>query len=66
MARFGRTLGTEFGNPDLPALAKAFGVRGFAVERSSDLASTLEQALESNVPCVVDIPVDYSENPFLK
>jgi len=66
MARFGRTLGTEFGNPDLPALAKAFGVRGFAVERPSELASTLEQALESNVPCVVDIPVDYSENPFLK
>jgi acetolactate synthase I/II/III large subunit len=66
MARFGRTLGTEFGNPNFSALARAFGVRGLAVERSSDLASTLEQALESKVPCVVDIPVDYSENPFLR
>ena len=66
MARFGRTLGTEFGNPDFPALAKAFGVRGFAVGRPSELASTLEQALESKIPSVVDIPVDYSENPFLK
>ena len=66
MARFGRTLGTEFGNPDFPALAKAFGVRGFAVGRPSELASTLEQALESKIPSVVDIPVHYSENPFLK
>ncbi len=65
MAKFGRTTGTEFGNPDLIELAKAFGVRGFRVERPSELQAVMEDALESNAPAVVDIPVDYSDNPFL-
>ena len=65
MAKFGRTTGTEFGNPDFIELAKAFGVRGFRVERPSDLQAVMEDALESNGPTVVDIPVDYGDNPFL-
>jgi len=65
MARFGRTEGTEFGNPDLVALAAAFGIHGLRVERPSDLSSTLSEAFESTQPVVVDIPVDYGDNPFL-
>ena len=65
MARFGRTEGTEFGNPDLVALAAAFGIHGIRVERPSDLSSTLSEAFESTQPVVVDIPVDYGDNPFL-
>ena len=65
MAKFQRTVGTDFGNPDFHELAKAFGVRGFAVDHPSELNSVLEEAFESNAPCVVDIPVDYGENPFL-
>ncbi len=63
--RFGRTFGVDFGNPDLVQLAKAFGVRGFRAEKAGDLAAILEEALELSVPSVVDIPVDYSDNPFL-
>jgi len=65
MAKFQRTVGTDFGNPDFPELAKAFGVRGFAVDHPSELDSVLAEAFHLNVPCVVDIPVDYGENPFL-
>jgi len=65
MARFGRTEGTEFGNPDLVALAAAFGIRGLRVERPSDLNSVVTEALESTGPIVVDVPVDYGDNPFL-
>ncbi|HEX9339676.1 MAG TPA: acetolactate synthase large subunit [Thermoplasmata archaeon] len=65
MAKFGRTTGTEFGNPDLVEVAKAFGIRGFRVERPSELEAVVEDALESKEPAVVDIPVDYSDNPFL-
>jgi acetolactate synthase-1/2/3 large subunit len=65
MAKFGRTTGTEFGNPDLVALAQAFGIRGFRVERPSELASVLEEALESKLPSVVDIPIEYRDNPFV-
>lgn len=64
-ARFGRTIGTDFGNPDFPTLAKAFGIAGFTVAAPSELPSVLEEALESSRPCLVDIPIDYSENPFL-
>jgi len=66
MAKFKRTVGTDFGNPDFPDLAKAFGVRGFRVDHSSELISVLAEALALNVPCVVDVPVDYGENPFLE
>ncbi len=65
MGRFGRTMGTEFENPDFPALAKAFGIEGFTVTASKDLPATLEEALECAGPCLVDIPVDYSDNAFL-
>ncbi|HVG37164.1 MAG TPA: acetolactate synthase large subunit, partial [Thermoplasmata archaeon] len=65
MAKFQRTVGTDFGNPDFQELAKAFGVRGFEVNHPSELNSVLAEAFESNAPCVVDIPVDYGENPFL-
>lgn len=63
--KFGRTTGTEFSNPDLLELAKAFGARGFQAMSSKELPSILEEALELNEPSVVDVPVDYSDNPFL-
>ncbi|MGI0149602.1 MAG: thiamine pyrophosphate-dependent enzyme, partial [Thermoplasmata archaeon] len=65
IAKFGRTIGTEFENPDLLGLAKAFGIRGFRVDRASELDSVLREAMASNGPTLVDIPVDYSDNPFL-
>ncbi len=63
--KFGRTIGVDFENPDLLELARAFGVRGYRAEKADELAAILEQALERPEPCVVDVPVDYSENPFL-
>src|SRR5881628_72836 len=65
MAKFNRTVGTEFSNPDFADLAKAFGLRGFRVEHPSELNSILGEALESNAPCLVDVPIDYGTNPFL-
>jgi len=64
-AKFKRTVGTDFGNPDFTDLAKAFGLRGFRVEHPKELRSVLEEAMESKDPCVVDIPVDYARNPFV-
>ena len=66
MARFGRTEGTEFGNPDLVALASSFGIRGLRVERAADLSSVVTEALGSKEPILVDIPVDYGDNPFVR
>ena len=63
--KFGRTFGVDFGNPDLVRLAEAFGVRGYRVEKAGDLPSILDEALARDEPSMVDIPVDYSDNPFL-
>src|SRR2546422_2240199 len=65
MAKFKRTVGTDFGNPDFTDLAKAFGLRGFRVEHPKELRSVLEEAMDSKDPCLVDIPVDYARNPFV-
>ena len=65
LTRFGRTTGTEFGNPDMLMLARAFGIHGFQVNSIDDFQSILEQALELKEPSLVDIPVDYNDNPFL-
>lgn len=64
LAKFGRATGVDFDNPDFSGLAKAFGARGFRVSRPAEFESILREALESKGPTVVDIPVDYSDNPF--
>jgi acetolactate synthase-1/2/3 large subunit len=60
--RFGRTFAVEFENPDLVTYAQAFGLPGFRVERAEDLLPVLRRALDLDVPSVVDVPVDASEN----
>ena len=59
--RFGRTAGVDFGNPDLVALAEAFGCRGARVGSAAGLRPALEAALAAPVPVVIDCPVDYSD-----
>jgi acetolactate synthase I/II/III large subunit len=59
--RFGRTAGVDFGNPDLVALAEAFGCRGARVESAAGLRSALEAAVTAPVPVVIDCPIDYSD-----
>jgi acetolactate synthase I/II/III large subunit len=63
--RLGRESGVEFGNPDFVMLAQAFGAKGYRVESARDLAPALREALASPGPTIVDVPVDYRENPKL-
>jgi acetolactate synthase-1/2/3 large subunit len=63
--RFGHVMGTRFGNPDLVALARSFGLQGFRVERAGDLVPVLREALAASGPVIVDIPIDYRENDKL-
>jgi len=60
--RFGRTFGVDFSNPDLAALAQAFGLPGYNVTRAEAFAPTLESALSAGQPSVIAVPVDYREN----
>ena len=59
---YGRTSGTEFGNPDLVKYAESFGCVGMRVNQPDELPSVLRKALETPGMIVVDIPTDYSKN----
>jgi acetolactate synthase-1/2/3 large subunit len=63
--QFGRTFGTEFGNPDFVQLARAFGIAGYAVESADDLLATLRQALDLNGPALVAVPWDHRMNEHI-
>ncbi len=52
----------KFGNPDFVKLAESMGLKGYRVESCLDLMPILKEALEQDVPAVIDCPVDYQEN----
>jgi acetolactate synthase-1/2/3 large subunit len=62
MATFGRTSHVHFNNPDFVKYAESFGARGYRVKKTEDLPNILKEAIASNQVCVIDCPVDYSEN----
>jgi acetolactate synthase I/II/III large subunit len=64
LAKAGRTFSTEFGNPDLVRLAESFGARAFRASNSREFAGVLREAIDAKTPSVIDVPIDYTENPF--
>lgn len=59
---FGESAFIKFGNPDFVKFAESMGLKGYRVESCADLVPILKDALEQNVPAVIDCPVDYQEN----
>ncbi|WP_432810203.1 acetolactate synthase large subunit [Pantanalinema sp. GBBB05] len=59
---FGESAFIKFGNPDFVKLAESMGLKGYRVESCLDLVPILKDALEQDVPAVIDCPVDYQEN----
>jgi acetolactate synthase-1/2/3 large subunit len=60
--QFGESAFVHFGNPDFVRLAESMGVKGYRIESSADFIPTLKEALNQEVPAVIDCPVDYREN----
>jgi acetolactate synthase I/II/III large subunit len=60
--QFGSSCFVKFTNPDFVKLAESMGLKGYRVESCADLIPTLKEALEQEVPAVIDCPVDYQEN----
>jgi acetolactate synthase-1/2/3 large subunit len=59
---YGRSSGTDFGNPDLVKYAESLGCVGLRVNTPDDLLPTLRKALETPGIVVLDIPTDYTRN----
>ncbi|MFP4170872.1 MAG: thiamine pyrophosphate-dependent enzyme, partial [Methanomassiliicoccales archaeon] len=62
---YGRTSGVDFGNPDLVQYAKSFGAQACRVESAQELGVTLQRYLDEERLGLIEVPVDYSENPKL-
>jgi acetolactate synthase-1/2/3 large subunit len=56
---YGRTIGTELRTPDFVKFAESFGAAGIRVERDSDLRHAYREALEAEVPTIVDVVCGY-------
>ncbi|MCI1986673.1 MAG: acetolactate synthase AlsS [Lactobacillus sp.] len=61
----GHNAGVDFGPVDFVKYAESFGAKGLRVNTPADLGRVLDEAFASDGPVVVDIPVDYSDNPAL-
>jgi acetolactate synthase I/II/III large subunit len=58
--KFGEHFGVDFGNPDFVKLAEAFGLPGWRCESPDDFPRHLREALSTDLPSVVVLPIDYS------
>ncbi|MGD1950661.1 MAG: acetolactate synthase large subunit [Leptolyngbyaceae cyanobacterium] len=59
---YGESAFIKFNNPDFVAFAKSFGLKGYRVTATEDFIPILKEALEADVPAVIDCPIDYGEN----
>ena len=66
MKKYKQASGVYFGDIDVVKYAQSFGAKGYVVNRTQDLLPTLREALqETQVPVIIDVPIDYSDNPDL-
>jgi sulfoacetaldehyde acetyltransferase len=61
-----RFVGANLQNPDFAGIARQMGANGYTIERASEIAGTLREALASGRPSVINLLVDSEElgDPF--
>ncbi|WP_455124571.1 acetolactate synthase large subunit [Ruminococcus sp.] len=62
---FGSSCFTDFTNPDFVKFAESMGAKGYRIQSAEEIIPVLEDAFSQNVPCIIDCPIDYSENTHL-
>lgn len=60
--KYGKEAAVRFGPVDIVKYAESFGAKGLRVNHPDELAHVLSEALQTEGPVVVDIPIDYREN----
>lgn len=56
--------GTELTNPDMLALAAAFGVTGYRADSPDELRSALSTAIDAREPALIDVPMGVTPDPW--
>lgn len=62
----GRIIATEFHELDVVKIAEGIGCRGYKVTKPKEIASVVTEALQSNLPSVIDVVVSRDENVYEK
>ena len=57
-----KSFGNDFTNPDFVKYAESFGAKGYKIKNADEFSKILEEALNQKTVCIIDVPVDYSEN----
>ncbi|ASQ44988.1 acetolactate synthase AlsS [Legionella clemsonensis] len=65
MMKYKRRSGVDFGKIDLVHFAKAFGAEGYALQSPDEIVPVLKEAEQKTVPVLIDVPIDYRDNPEL-
>jgi len=65
MKKFGTSYGVDFTNPDFLKVAEGFGAVGMRLKTAADFEPMLRDALTRDVPVIIDVPIDYSENDLI-
>ena len=60
----GRVIGAELHNPDFVRLAEAYGARGVRAEGPEALEASLREALSTDAPTLIEVPVGMMPSPF--
>ena len=60
----GRMIASDLTNPDFVALAHAFGIAGMRAEGPDALHGTLREALATNEPVLIEVPVGEMPSPW--
>ncbi|MDF1796476.1 MAG: acetolactate synthase AlsS [Coxiellaceae bacterium] len=63
--KYKRDSAVHFNDINIVDFAQAFGAKGYSIGHSDELVPTLEEALQQKVPVLINMPVDYSDNPAL-
>jgi acetolactate synthase-1/2/3 large subunit len=62
--RFGRLIASDLHNPDFVRLAESFDVRAWRAEGPEGLAAALGEALDSDRPALIEVPVGEMPDPW--
>lgn len=65
LMKYHRQAAVALGYVDIVKYAEAFGALGFRVSSPIELEETFKKALSQDVPCLIEIKIDYSDNPTL-
>lgn len=65
VAAYGRESAVRFGPVDVVQLAASMGAAGMRIDRADRIEAVLRDAMATPGPVVVDVPVDYRDNPSL-